>query len=61
MTGNFAMVPGASRDDTLEVMRALQETVERLGAEYEANHGTNPIAYALAEVGGTTGRGLAGS
>ena len=61
VTGNFAMVPGATREDTLEVMRVLQETVERLGAEKEAEHGTNPIAYALAEIGGTSGRGLAGT
>ncbi len=61
VTGNFAMVPGATREDTFEVMRALQETVERLGSEYEAEHGANPIAYALAEIGGTTGRGLAGA
>ena len=61
VTGNFAMVPGATRDDTFEVMRAIQDTVERLGTEYEAEHGANPVAYALAEVGGTTGRGLAGA
>ncbi|MXQ09312.1 AcrB/AcrD/AcrF family protein [Alphaproteobacteria bacterium GH1-50] len=61
VTGNFAMVPGATREDTFEVMRALQATVEELGAEYEAEHGRNPVAYALAEIGGNTGRGLAGA
>ncbi len=60
VTGNFAMVPGAKRDDTIEVMRTLQQTVEDLGAKYEEEHGRNPIRYALAEIGGTTGRGLAG-
>ena len=60
VTGNFAMVPGATRADTIEVMRTLQKTVEDLGAKYEAEHGRNPIRYALAEIGGTTGRGLAG-
>ncbi|NNE86618.1 MAG: efflux RND transporter permease subunit [Silicimonas sp.] len=61
VTGNFAMVPGATRTDTIEVMRQIQTTVEELGAKYEAEHGTNPIKFALAEVGGTTGRGLAGA
>ncbi len=60
VTGNFAMVPGATRDDTYNVMRTLQRTVEEVGARYEAEHGLNPIKYALTEIGGTTGRGLAG-
>ena len=60
VTGNFAMVPGATRQDTFEVMRRLQMTVDEVGARYEAEHGTNPIDYALAEIGGTSGRGLAG-
>ena len=61
VTGNFAMVPGASREDTIEVMRTLQKTVEDLGAKYQAEHGQNPIRYALAEIGGSSGRGLAGA
>ncbi len=60
VTGNFAMVPGASREDTFDFMRTLQRTVETLGAEYEEEHGRNPIQFALAEIGGTSGRGLAG-
>ncbi|MGI9393541.1 MAG: efflux RND transporter permease subunit, partial [Boseongicola sp.] len=60
VTGNFAMVPGATREDTHAVMRTLQATVEELGAKYEAEHGRNPIQFALAEIGGTSGRGLAG-
>ena len=60
VTGNFAMVPGATRDDTFEVMRQLQRTVDEVGAQFEAEHGTNPIQYSLAEIGGTSGRGLSG-
>ena len=60
VTGNFAMVPGATRDDTFEVMRQLQRTVDEVGARFEAEHGTNPIQYSLAEIGGTSGRGLSG-
>ncbi|MEM9973071.1 MAG: efflux RND transporter permease subunit [Pseudomonadota bacterium] len=61
ITGNFAMLPGATREDTFEVMRTLQETVDEVGAALEAEHGRNPIAYVIAEVGGTSGRGLAGA
>ncbi|NNL18758.1 MAG: efflux RND transporter permease subunit, partial [Boseongicola sp.] len=60
VTANFAMVPGATREDTFEVMRRLQMTVDEVGAQFEEEHGANPVAYALAEVGGTSGRGLAG-
>ncbi len=59
VSGNFAMLPGATRDDTLEVMRSIQATTEELGAKYEAEHGVNPLVYVLAEVGGGTGRALA--
>ncbi len=61
VSGNFAMLPGATREDTAEMMRSLQKTAEELGAQYEAEHGRNPILYAIAEIGGTSGRGLAGS
>ena len=61
VTGNFAMAPGATRADTLEQMRLLQATVEELGREYEERHGRNPVDYALAEIGGNTGRGLSGT
>ncbi|MBS0126367.1 efflux RND transporter permease subunit [Thetidibacter halocola] len=61
VTGNFAMAPGATREDTIAQMRLLQETTEALGREYEERYGKNPLAYVLAEVGGNAGRGLAGT
>ncbi|MEQ8343144.1 MAG: efflux RND transporter permease subunit [Marinovum algicola] len=61
VTGNFAMAPGATREDTLEMMREMQRATEALGAEYEAEHGRNPIDYVIAEIGGNAGRGLAGT
>ncbi len=61
VTGNFAMTPGATREDTLAQMRAMQAAVEALGRDYEAEHGRNPILYAIAEVGGNAGRPLPGS
>ncbi|RLJ51746.1 multidrug efflux pump subunit AcrB [Litoreibacter meonggei] len=60
ISGNFSMLPGATRDDTKEMMREMQRATAELAAKYEAEHGRNPIDYVLAEVGGTTGRGLAG-
>ncbi len=61
VTGNFAMVEGATRADTLEMMREMQRATEELGAEYAERYGTNPLDYVMAQVGGTTGRGLAGT
>ena len=61
VTGNFAMLEGATREDTLEMMREMQRATEALGAELEAKHGRNPIDYVIAEIGGNAGRGLAGT
>ena len=61
VTGNFAMTEGASREDTLEMMREMQRATEALGKEYEERHGRNPIDFVMAEIGGNAGRGLAGS
>ena len=61
ISGNFAMAPGADREDTLAQMSLLQASVEALGAEYEDRYGRNPITYVLTQVGGSTGRGLAGT
>ncbi|MGR3757323.1 MAG: efflux RND transporter permease subunit [Tranquillimonas sp.] len=61
ISGNFAMAPGAIRADTLEMMRRIQQAVVDLGQSYAAEYGTDPVEYALAEIGGTTGRGLSGT
>ncbi|MRU15343.1 efflux RND transporter permease subunit [Roseovarius sp. A21] len=61
VTGNFAMAPGATRDDSLAMMRELQRATEGLGAEYEERYGRNPLDYVMAQVGGNTGYGLAGA
>ncbi|MEO1108573.1 MAG: efflux RND transporter permease subunit [Pseudomonadota bacterium] len=58
VTGNFIMAEGATRADTFEMMRQLQQATEELGAIYEERHGRNPIDYVLAEVGGSAGFGL---
>ena len=61
VTGNFTMVEGASRADTLAMMREMQRATEELAAEYEKEHGLNPLDYVMATIGGSAGRGMAGS
>lgn len=59
ITGNFAMLPGATRDDTMAMMREMQRATEAVAARLAEEHGTNPVEFAMAEVGGSLGRGLA--
>jgi len=61
VSGNFAMLEGASRADTIEMMLRVQKATEELGKKYEDEYGTNPLDFVLSEVGGTTGRGLSGT
>ena len=61
VTGNFAMTEGATRADTLAMMREMQRATEALGAQYASeNNGVNPLDYVMAEIGGNAGRGLSG-
>jgi len=60
VTGNFAMAEGATRADTLAMMREMQRATEALGAEYETRYGRNPLDYVMAEIGGNAGYGMAG-
>ncbi|RPE66272.1 multidrug efflux pump subunit AcrB [Pacificibacter maritimus] len=61
ISGNFAMAPGATREDTLAMMREMQRATEATGKAFEEEYGTNPVAYVIAQIGGGAGRGLAGS
>jgi multidrug efflux pump subunit AcrB len=61
ITGNFSMLAGSSRDDTAAMMRELQRATETVGARYEAEHGRNPVAFAMGQIGGNMGRALAGA
>ncbi|MEO0356867.1 MAG: efflux RND transporter permease subunit [Pseudomonadota bacterium] len=61
VTGNFAMAPGATRDDSLAQMRAMQDAVGRVETDYIERYGRSPVAFVMAEIGGNTGRGLAGT
>lgn len=59
INGNFAMLPGATRDDTMEMLREVQRATDTVAATFAGEHGTNPVTFAMAEVGGGSGRGLA--
>ncbi|MFP5481216.1 MAG: efflux RND transporter permease subunit [Alphaproteobacteria bacterium] len=59
VTGAFSMLPGATRDDTLAMMRELQRAADVVTARFQAEHGQNPATFILAEIGGASGRSLA--
>jgi multidrug efflux pump subunit AcrB len=59
VSGNFAMLEGASRADSLAMMREIQRATAVVATRYEQEYGLSPLDYVLAEIGGTTGRGLA--
>ena len=61
VTGNFAMLPGATRKDTFAMMREMQRATEALGEQYKEEHGLSPLKYVVAEVGGNSGRALSGA
>ena len=60
VSGNFAMAPGATREDTLEMVREMQRATDAVAQRLEEEHGRNPLDYVIAEIGGNTGRGLSG-
>ncbi|WP_373050330.1 efflux RND transporter permease subunit, partial [Thalassovita aquimarina] len=61
VTGNFAMLPGATRADSLAMMREMQRAVAETAKRYEDEYGRNPIDYVVAEIGGNSGRPLPGA
>ncbi len=60
VTGNFAMIEGATHADSLAMMREMQRATEALGAEYEERYGRNPIDFVMTQVGGNTWPPLTG-
>ena len=58
VTGNFIMAEGATRADTIEMMREMQRATDAVAAQLEAEHGVNPLDYVMAQIGGNSGRGL---
>lgn len=58
VTGNFVMLPGAEREDSLAMMRELQRATDTVARDFAAMHGLNPVEYVIADAGGAAGRGL---
>src|SRR5690606_38259498 len=52
VSGGFAMLPGATREDSLEMLRLMQQATRALGAELEERDGVNPLVYVTGEIGG---------
>ena len=61
ISGNFTMMHGATRDDTLAMMRELQRAADAVARRFEAEHGVAPLDHVMAQVGGNTGRVLPGA
>lgn len=60
VTGNFAMLPNATREDSLAMMREMQRAADAV-AERLAEGGPDPVQFVLAEIGGNAGRALQGA
>lgn len=61
VTGNFSMLPGATREDTAAMMRELQRAADAVSARYAAEYGDAPATFVLTQLGGGAGRGLSGA
>ena len=60
-TGNIAMLPGATRDDTFSMLKELEDANNRVARQYEKEHGEFPVTFSLLKIGGNSGRGLSGA
>ena len=58
ITGNFSMLPGAGRGDTLAMMRELQRAASVVEADFTARYGARPSTFTMAQIGDGIGRGL---
>ena len=61
ISGNFAMLPEASRADTLAMMIELQRATNDTAEAFEKEYGINPLDFVMAEIGGNSGRALSGT
>ena len=45
LTGNIAMLPGATREDTFAMLKELEDASRRVALKYEEEHGDYPITF----------------
>jgi multidrug efflux pump subunit AcrB len=60
IAGNFAFLPGSTREDSRAMTRELARAVDVVARRYEAETGIYPVVHALLQVGGTAAKGLPG-
>ncbi|SDK06581.1 efflux RND transporter permease subunit [Aliiruegeria lutimaris] len=60
VTGNFAFLPGATREDARAMARELDRAVSVVAGELTAVDGGSPVVHSLAQVGGTAAKGIPG-
>ncbi|MCL6282832.1 efflux RND transporter permease subunit [Ruegeria sp. 2012CJ41-6] len=60
VTGNIAMVEGASRTDTMAMLAELQRATDAVSDRLERQYGWYPVDYVMVEIGGNAGRALSG-
>lgn len=61
LTGNIAMLPGATRLDTLSMLNELESANKRVAVKYQEEFGDYPVTFSLVKLGGNSGRGLSGA
>lgn len=60
IVGNFAFLPGATRDDSRAMTREMERAVAAVATRHAATLGIDPVAHVLVQVGGTGARGVPG-
>jgi multidrug efflux pump subunit AcrB len=55
------MLPGASRSDTLLMLKELDRATSAVASQFEDKSGLDPVIFVLTQVGGNSGRGLSGA
>jgi multidrug efflux pump subunit AcrB len=61
VTGNFSMLPGADRADSMAMMRELQRAADAVATRYAERDGVSPVTAVIAQIGGGAGRSLSGA
>ncbi|MCP1169366.1 efflux RND transporter permease subunit [Limimaricola litoreus] len=59
ISANIAMTDEATRGDTMEMLDEMLRAANEVRADFEAEHGADPVTAVLTEIGGSAGRGLA--
>lgn len=60
VTGNFAFLPGATREDARAMARELDRAVAAVAVQLPARDGASPVVHSLTQIGGTSGKGIPG-